>query len=463
MILREFILISLENLSRMKLRTALTVSGIMIGIGALVAMLSFASGVQSNVTAEFRKLDLFRTLHIMPVSEGEAADSLNTEADSSRAEPVPLDEAALEKIADLDGVRMVYPQQTFDAQLELKGERHSTKVQALPASFFKQRPFGEIVSGRFFEADTVFEAVVSSRWLRRVEIEPDSILGETITLKAAGSSDILLGLARLQLNKFGFPPQLVGIGQEIARSILEGMQSNTLAVEVVGVAEIESGFGFRMGSVLVPIDIASDIDHLSFSDPVQLLTMLSEPPEEGWSLAVVSLVHERDYAGVKAGIEGMGFEINDFLEQFDQIRKSFLIFDVIVGAIGLLGLFIASLGIVNTMVMSIIERTREIGILKSLGARERQIRLLFLIESGTIGLLGSIAGILLGWLVSRLLSFVLKWYMARQDVPTMEMFSLPIWVIAAAIAFGVGVSVLAGLYPAGRAARVDPVRALRYE
>jgi len=193
------------------------------------------------------------------------------------------------------------------------------------------------------------------------------------------------------------------------------------------------------------------------------MTMLSEPPDEGWGLAVVSLTHERDYDRVRSEIESMGFEIHSFLEQFDQIRKSFLIFDVIVGAIGLLGLFIASLGIVNTMVMSIIERTREIGILKSLGAQEKQIRLLFLIESGTIGLLGSFGGILLGWLVSRLLSFAMKWYMARQEVPPMEMFSLPVWVVLAAIVFGVGVSVLAGLYPSGRAARVDPVRALRYE
>jgi putative ABC transport system permease protein len=234
-------------------------------------------------------------------------------------------------------------------------------------------------------------------------------------------------------------------------------------VKVVGVAEIESGFGFRLGSLLVPTGVVSNLDYISFSDPVELMTMLSEPPAEGWALVVVKVENERDYDRVSTEIEAMGFRIFSFLEQMDQIRRSFLIFDVILGAIGLLALFIASLGIVNTMVMSIIERTREIGILKSLGAQEGQVRLLFLVESGVIGLIGSLGGILVGWLVSRLISAIIQWYLASQELPTMDMFSLPVWVALAAIGFGVGVSVVAGLYPANRGARVDPVRALRYE
>ena len=234
-------------------------------------------------------------------------------------------------------------------------------------------------------------------------------------------------------------------------------------VQVVGVAEIESGFGFRLGSVLVPTGVVSNLDYISFSDPVELMTMLSEPPAEGWALVVVKVDNERDYDRVSSEIEAMGFRIFSFLEQMDEIRKNFLVFDVIVGAIGLLALFVASLGIVNTMVMSIIERTREIGILKSLGAQEGQIRLLFLVESGAIGLIGSLGGILLGWLVSRLLSIIIQWYLASQELPTMDMFSLPLWVALAAIGFGVGVSIIAGLYPASRGARVDPVRALRHE
>jgi len=460
MILRDFLAISIQNLWRMKLRTALTVSGVVIGIGALVSMLSFSSGMQKNVTAQFRELDLFRTIHVMPRS---ASGDNDAPRDTSLTPPPPLDQSAIEKIAALEGVRMVFPQQTFEAQVHWKGGTHTAKVQALPASYGKLPLFAEMTTGRFFEADTAREAVVSRQWLRGLEIEPDSILGQQLSLKTAGSGELLLGLARHQLEKYGFSRRAIEIAQELGGAVLAGLRPNTLRVKVVGVAEIESGPGFRLGSVLVPTGIVSNLDAISFSDPVELMTMLSEAPKEGWALVVVKVEDERDYDRVSARIEGLGFRIFSFLDQMDQIRRSFLAFNVIVGAIGLLALFIASLGIVNTMIMSIVERTREIGILKSLGAQERQIRLLFLVESATIGLVGSLGGVLLGWLVSRLLSYVMKWYLVSQELPSMEVFSLPVWVVLGAIAFGVAVSVVAGLYPAGRGARVDPVQALRYE
>jgi len=123
----------------------------------------------------------------------------------------------------------------------------------------------------------------------------------------------------------------------------------------------------------------------------------------------------------------------------------------------------ASLGIVNTMVMSIIERTREIGVLKSLGAEERDIRLLFLAESGMIGTIGALVGILFGWLITRVASVVAHSIMEREGIPKFELFALPLWLILTAFLFGLLVSLVAGLYPAARAARVDPVEALRNE
>jgi len=148
--------------------------------------------------------------------------------------------------------------------------------------------------------------------------------------------------------------------------------------------------------------------------------------------------------------------------------------------VALIALITASLGIVNTMVMSITERRREIGILKSdvqlvrskrleigilksLGAYELDIRSLFLVESAAIGLLGTIAGIAFGWTITRIVSAVVQAYMRREGIPVMDPFALPVWLILIALGVGVGVSVAAGFYPAARAARVDPVEALRNE
>jgi putative ABC transport system permease protein len=115
------------------------------------------------------------------------------------------------------------------------------------------------------------------------------------------------------------------------------------------------------------------------------------------------------------------------------------------------------------MVMSILERKREIGVLKSLGADEREIRFLFLAESGMIGVLGSVFGITFGWIITRIASGIAKVVMAKQGIPATELFAIPIWLILIALAIGVGVSLLAGFYPASRAAHIDPIDALRNE
>lgn len=462
MIMREFLTIAAGNLWRMKLRSGLTISGVVIGIGALVAMLSFANGVQRNVSSEFRKLGLLRTMQVFsgtvpPMGEHHAEQAADTAAGP------PLDAAALERIRAIRGVELVYPQLAFDARVEGAGRQINARVQGLPTAFFRQSPFGEI-RGRFFDSDTAHEAVVRSGWLRRNGVDADSILGDTLTVRAAGSGEIFTLLAERELLRLGLPERAVASVSAVARKflpILTGPSEGSF--RVVGVADVENGFGLDLGSILVPIDAAARIDHISFSDPTELLTLLSKPTRGSWPMLVVSVVDERDYGRVRAELEGMGFHVFSFLDRFEEIRKSFLIFDAIVGAIGFLALFIASLSIVNTMVMSVSERTREIGILKSLGAEEGQIRWLFLLESGLIGVLGSLGGLLLGYGVSRAAAFVLKKVMESRQVPPVDLFCLSTWIVLGAVAFGLGVSLVAGLYPAARASRVDPVQALRQE
>ena len=170
--LRDFIGIAAGNLWRLKLRTSLTILGVVIGIGALVSMLSFAFGVQRNVSAEFEKIGLFRTIQVLPMA---------APADSS-VRVRPLDDAAMAEIADLEGVRLVYPQQSFDAEVTWPGHEHRTLVQALPASFMRERSLGQQVTGRTFLADSAHEAVVSMRWLRDQKMTPDSVISRSKSL-----------------------------------------------------------------------------------------------------------------------------------------------------------------------------------------------------------------------------------------------------------------------------------------
>ncbi len=151
------------------------------------------------------------------------------------------------------------------------------------------------------------------------------------------------------------------------------------------------------------------------------------------------------------------------IDQFEEINRGFLVMDMILAVVGMIAIVVASLGIVNTMVMSILERYCEIGIMKAVGASDKDVKKIFFFESGVIGFLGGIFGLALGWLVSGLINQVVNYFLARQGVPFIQYFSFPWWLCLGAVFFSILVSLLAGIYPAVRAARVDPVVALRHD
>ena len=160
----------------------------------------------------------------------------------------------------------------------------------------------------------------------------------------------------------------------------------------------------------------------------------------------------------------MGFE-SDTLQTFlDEVNRIFSILQVMLSSIGLLALFVASIGIVNTMIMAIYERTREIGVLKALGSSNGEVLRLFMVEAGLIGLLGGIVGVVLGWLLGLALNAIILQYLKDQQVPiNAPFFVVTPELVLASLAFATLVGVAAGLYPAFRAARLDPLAALRHE
>ena len=113
--------------------------------------------------------------------------------------------------------------------------------------------------------------------------------------------------------------------------------------------------------------------------------------------------------------------------------------------------------------MAILERRREIGIMKALGASDGDVKLLFFAEAGAMGLLGGAVGVALGWTIGRIINFGMNIYLKQQHFPPEQIWFVPWWLVLGSIAFALVVSLLSGLYPASRAAKLDPVQALRYE
>jgi putative ABC transport system permease protein len=166
---------------------------------------------------------------------------------------------------------------------------------------------------------------------------------------------------------------------------------------------------------------------------------------------------------IEDAIKKMGFNTFSILDASQSITLFFRVLDLFLLIFGSLALAVASIGIVNTLVMAILERRREIGIMKAIGASDGDVKKLFFAEAGAMGILGGIVGVALGWGIGQVINLGTNIYLKRQSLPPDHFWSVPWWLVGGAIGFAFLVSLAAALYPAGRAARLDPVQALRYE
>ena len=485
MTFRDLVVISTGNLWRMKLRTFLTTSGVLIAIAAFVAMLSFGAGNQEQINNQFTKLGLFSTMQVYPKNKENVSDTTTV---------AKLDQQALERIALVPGVNTVYPYDAFSVTAKVGDSVLSTKAQALPIAAAQTKLFSNLRAGSSFDSNDNREAMVSLDFVKKAGFSsPDSIIGKRLMLSVrisvidSGLSHILVDngesiLSRLRrihldslVNKDYRAKVIRGEANETIRRFLNGfinaqsIVSDTLTI--CGVRGQDRVGRMKIESIIIPTSSAARFSSSGFSgNPADIFSAMSsgtlfEHAGDGgrktYSQVTVDFDPKVTYKNIRDSVEAMGFRTFSFAAEFEQIQRAFLYFDLALGVIGLIALFTASLGIVNTMVMSITERRREIGVLKSLGADESDIRWLFLVESGVIGLLGTAAGILFGWTITRIVSAIAQEYMKREGIPPLDVFALPGWLILIALGVGISVSVLAGYYPAARAARVDPVEALR--
>jgi putative ABC transport system permease protein len=223
---------------------------------------------------------------------------------------------------------------------------------------------------------------------------------------------------------------------------------------IVGIVERETGpfaaVGGQVSGVMIPMSKAKEI-------------WAGRGLRRTYPAAVVKVRSPQATQDVQEQIRTLGFSAFSLNDTLQGAKRAFLILDIVLALIGSIALAVSSLGIMNTMVMSILERTREIGIMKAIGGSDGDVRRIFLIEAAAIGFLGGTAGVVLGWAVGRAINFGANVYIQQQGATAGNLFSLPFWLIGAAIGFSIAVSLIAGSYPAARAAKLDPIQALRHD
>jgi putative ABC transport system permease protein len=211
------------------------------------------------------------------------------------------------------------------------------------------------------------------------------------------------------------------------------------------------------------LQVAEALRAAQVNDLRDVLRDSSAGDKPAYSSLTVRVKTPSQVDATEAKIKDMGFGAFSLLDASKSLRIFFRVFDLLLGIFGSLALAVATLGIINTLVMAILERRREIGVLKALGAADGDVKQLFFVEAGVMGLAGGAFGVFFGWLIGRMLTLATNIYLKRQDLPGVEISSVPWWLVGGAILFAVTVSLAAGLYPASRAAKLNPVDALRYE
>jgi putative ABC transport system permease protein len=191
---------------------------------------------------------------------------------------------------------------------------------------------------------------------------------------------------------------------------------------------------------------------------------------EGYEMAIVKAIDSRQVPEIEQEILRQGFVAYSMQSAIRSSNVIFIVIQAVLGSLGGIALLVAGFGIANAMVMAIYERTREIGLMKAVGARNRDVLFVFLAEAGGIGLIGGLSGLVFALLGGSILNFIAGSYigslMAQQGAGGQAIPSVvytPVWLMIFALVFSAVIGVASGIYPALRATRLDPIQALRYE
>jgi putative ABC transport system permease protein len=407
------------NLLRRKGRTILTSAGVVVGVSTLVLMVSLGIGLQRQFLQLFESEESLRTLEVnrMPADAPGKKRGPSPFPFAMSGQVVPLTDKDLEEIRAVPGVQSASPSLNLFLQVAFEAfdGQQVQMVQGVRAddeAIFSKH----LTHGRMWKPGEKACLVPSAYLETRLHAKPEDVLDKSLTFRG-------------MIKK-------------------EGEVEDVLTC--VGILNSDH-FGFRGRQILMPMDLALDLRERKGS-------MGFFPTKKGTYMGAEARVADpRQAQEVAARLKSSGFGVVSAMDLIKQINLIFVVVELFLACIGGIGLVVSLFGIANTMAMAVLERTREIGVLKALGARDRDVGRLFLMEAAAIGTLGGATGLALAWGAGKILNLI------TQAAYEVSVFHVTWWLAAGSVAFAVLVAVVAGTLPARRAARLEPVAALRFE
>ncbi len=336
------------------------------------------------------------------------------DAQTGGSKLVKLDSKSIKKIKEVANVAQVEPLLTTPAKVKY---REATTEMVLYSATKGYLELSEIktMKGEVFEEDDSNQVLINLTLLSGLGETEDSVIGKEVTISAF-------------------------LDKELAPDLKDEEREVEADYVISGLID-DSGTAF----VYVPF---GGLGELGATDA---------------QTVKVKVGNRNKIEETRKQVENMGYLTVYVGDTIAQITSFFQIFRIILGLFGMIAVVIALLGMLNTLTISLLERTREVGLMKVLGMRKKGVRNLFLAEATIVGLLGGASGLVLGILFAKLIDGVL-WAVARAtENPVLQIFSFPVLFLAAVFFFTLVIAVLTGLYPARRATRIEPLEALRYE
>jgi putative ABC transport system permease protein len=456
--------LAVRNLRESIFRNSLTTIGISVGVASLVAMLSLGIGLQQLASRRLQKSGLFDTVVVTSRRDLRNFREQREEGPTP-AESPSLDEPARKKIAQIPGVLEAYPDIRFVTDVRFDDKPHLTTVAGVPFSAKNNNDAFDGMQGSFFSSDAAAEAILQKSFaeeLLGITPKPGTDTTNIVELaKPLLGKELTISYAERTASPSSSTASASGaIASAANNSSAYSVVSRQQLLKIVGLTDLDpdSMRGAARARVFLPLKFAQDL-HVMQSN----LRDTSASDASSYTSISVRVKNPNQVPAIEDAIKKMGFSAFSIVDATRSMRQFFAVLDGFLAIFGSLALAVASIGIVNTLVMAILERRREIGIMKAIGASDADVRGLFFAEAGAMGLVGGAVGVTLGWAIGRLINFGMNIYLERQHFPSAQIWSVPLWLVLSAIAFSIVVSLLAGLYPASRAARLDPVQALRYE
>lgn len=443
----DLFLMALKNLKDRKTRTKLTVIGVVIGTCAIIIMVSIGVGIDKMITSQIRESS---SLNKITVHYNE-----DIKSDKSDEKKLPFDDSAVEYISKIDHVDTVVPTATLDEYVKLKRGKYSLRWGIKAIDLDKMEKMGYVLeTGSLDNVDKKNTIVFGKSTVANFVDAQDK------SVKFKYDKDY--NIVDCEINPLKDNFYLTPIIPNNENGVPIELTNSQKKVRVGGILKSDRKLDFEAEQgVLVDMSVAKEF--------YKIQQKAANGPKKEFKYSemyvFVDNIQNLDY--VKSQLSKSGFTTSSADSELNGVKKTMMIVQLVLAAIGAISMFVAAFGISNTMVMSVFERTKEIGIMKVLGCELKDIKAIFLYEAGTIGFIGGTIGLVVSYIVSITANIIANLAVKSMLDGALDfkvyVSSIPWWLAISGILFSVLIGVVAGISPANRSVKVSALTAIHNE